>query len=64
MGVFLAAAIIFAVAFLGMGISVIRGKHCLGCSCKAARRIMNGTAQTEDGHCGERLHQLSDGNHQ
>lgn len=40
MEAFIAAVIVFAVAFLGMALGVIRGKHCLGCSCKAVNRIM------------------------
>ena len=58
MEVFLAAAVIFAIAFLGMTISVMRGKHCPGCSCKAARRIMK---RAEPADCVGRLHQLSNG---
>ncbi len=46
MEVFLAAAVVFVIAFLGMAISAMRGKHCLGCSCKAARRIMKGGGKT------------------
>jgi len=55
MQVFLAAAVIFGLAFLGLAISTIRKKHCLGCSCKAARKIMEGTEQDDDETCGRDL---------
>jgi len=56
MEVFLAAAVIFGIAFLGMAIRAMRGKHCPGCSCKAAGRLMNGTEQPG---CTTRLYQIS-----
>jgi hypothetical protein len=45
MATFLTAVIIFAIAFLGMAIGVLRHKRCLGCSCKAADRIMGNNKQ-------------------
>ena len=42
MATFLAAAIVFGLAFLAMALSVIRGKRCSHCSCKAADKIVNG----------------------
>ena len=56
MEVFFAAAIVFGMAFLAMALGVIRGKHCPGCSCKAARRIMK---EPEHGGCQGQLHPLS-----
>ena len=60
MEVFLAAVIVFAVAFLGMALSSIRGKQsqCLGCSCKAARRIMDKAKTTPGAPCREELTRL------
>jgi len=58
MEVFLAAVIIFGVAFLGMALSTIRGKHCLGCSCKAADRIISNTRPTREQTCGRELIQI------
>jgi len=52
MQVFLAAAVIFGLAFLGLAIGTIRKKRCLGCSCKAARKIMEGTDGDEHQTCG------------
>jgi len=52
MQIFLAAAVIFGLAFLGLAISTIRKRHCLGCSCKAARKIMEGADGNDDETCG------------
>lgn len=62
MDAFLAAVIVFALAFLSMGVGVLRGRRCLGCSCKAARRIMKQTGK--EAACGQELHQPSDGSDQ
>lgn len=58
MEVFVAAAVIFALAFLGLAISAIRKKHCLGCSCKAADRIISNTGPTREQTCGRELIQI------
>jgi len=39
MEVFIAAVVIFALAFLSMAIGMFRGRRCLNCSCDAAKRI-------------------------
>jgi hypothetical protein len=40
--------VVFALAFLALALGIMRGRHCLNCSCKAARRIM-GDAEDRDG---------------
>ncbi len=55
MQIYIAALVIFALAFLGLAVSVLRKKHCLGCSCKAARKIMEMTESEDDGACGHDL---------
>jgi len=60
MGTFILTIVIFALAFLGLAIGVLRGGHCMGCSCKAADRVMKERAPT----CGEkRMVQLAAGSH-
>jgi len=49
METFLIAFAVFAIAFLGMALGAFRHKQCLGCSCKAAGRVMN----RKTGRCGE-----------
>ncbi len=48
---YLAAGVVFLLVFLAMAISVIRRKHCLGCSCKAADRIMRGDKPSDTDTC-------------
>ncbi len=55
MGIYIAAAVIFGLAFLGLAVSTIRKKHCLGCSCEAARQIMEGSEATGEEACGRDL---------
>jgi len=67
--VIIAAVVVFGLAFLSMSLGMLRGRECLNCSCKAAKRIMDDKGATHcvdmiDGECSPRhrpeLVQLND----
>ena len=57
MQTFLAAVVVFLLAFLGLALGKFRGQNCLNCSCKAAKRLMN---RSDESACGNPLLDLPD----